>query len=127
VSSIETTIARGVAAEAAQAWVEHRRYCPVCSCAARTRAWALLCPAGAQARAANLEAQRALAANRAEDKAPIAGQMTLFDEDIKNDITEADRPAGASGGRSFSNGNGPGAEPNTMEGWVTCPSHWWTM
>lgn len=77
--SIDTTLARGLAAETDRAWREHRtRGCAQCSEASRTRKWAQLCDRGAGLRTDAADAQRQLAYQRALDKQPITGQAHLF-------------------------------------------------
>jgi hypothetical protein len=110
--SMETTLARGIADQAARAWRDHKRHCGTCALAAQRRRWDELCPAGAQDRDAHTEVQARLAESRRLDKLPSPDQEPLF---------------GAAGGRSFSNGNGPGQVPDQWSGWVTTAAHWWLM
>ncbi len=77
-SSLQTTLARAAARAAAAEWKSHRRFCPRCSMASRSRSWPLLCAEGARARRASLAAAGELAWQAELDRRPASGQETLW-------------------------------------------------
>jgi hypothetical protein len=76
--SLQLTLARAEERAAEAAWNDHRRHCPLCERATRSRKPGELCTAGARQREALARARAAVKTEQILDKAPIAGQETLF-------------------------------------------------
>lgn len=76
--SLQTTIARGALDAAQAAERGHLQHCATCRRAANRRRPAERCAQGRQLRADVTETGKALRAEQAADKAPVAGEVPLF-------------------------------------------------
>lgn len=76
--SIRATLARAAANSADDAWQLHRKSCPGCGPAARTRACGQLCARGAGLLRERDSARADAKAEAEADRQPHPGQGTLF-------------------------------------------------
>ncbi len=78
VVSLQTTMARAAVRAREISWTGHKRYCAICTVAARARNWAGLCDRGLVAHDELRTARADLAREREADAQPITGQETLL-------------------------------------------------
>lgn len=78
--NLQLTMARSAAADADDRWRAHRRDCPKCSGAQRSRKLPEMCGAGSKLYADMKACQADLAEERKLAKLPMPGQEALFGE-----------------------------------------------
>lgn len=75
--SLETTLARAEAEQAAHNWLGHRKHCPACDEAVARRRWDQLCRQGTGLHVIKRTADAELKRKRELDKQPAPGQEAL--------------------------------------------------
>lgn len=92
--NLQLRLARRAAEEAEKRWIEHKRDCPKCSSALRSRKPAEMCPRGFRLYSWRGESAAILVEERRLAELPFPGQDELFSE---SEVVVSRRTGGATG------------------------------